>query len=207
MANQDAAFGLRPLKTVGQQDDSTGMSSHKISPGDASVLYQGSLALAGTGGYVDLSIDATGTPSVLNVGAFWGTFYVDPTTLKPTFKNYYPGSITPPSSKDIEAFVYDNPNQMFEIQSDNDGASTLADIFSNADLVNFGGSTLNGVSNSELDDSTIAASSDAAAQVLIIGISRDPKNNDVTDTGGNVNWRVLVNMHLFGHGVGTVGAG
>ena len=42
--------------------------------------------------------------------------------------------------------------------------------------------------------------------LLIIGTSRDPKNNDVTDTGGNVNWRVLVNMHLFGHGVGTVGA-
>ena len=96
---------------------------------------------------------------------------------------------------------------MFEIQSDNDGASTQADVFSNADFVNFGGSTLNGVSNSELDDSTIAASSDVAAQLLIIGPSRDPKNNDVTDTGGNVNWRVLVNMHLFGHGVGTVGAG
>ena len=31
MANQDAAFGLRPLKMVGQQDDSTGMSSHKMS--------------------------------------------------------------------------------------------------------------------------------------------------------------------------------
>ena len=39
MANQDAAFGLRPLKTVGQQDDSTGMSSHKISPGDTALLY------------------------------------------------------------------------------------------------------------------------------------------------------------------------
>ena len=38
-------------------------------------------------------------------------FYVDPTTLKPTFKNYYPGSITPPASGDVEAFVYDNPNQ------------------------------------------------------------------------------------------------
>ena len=37
MANQDAAFGLRPLKTLGQQDDSTGMSSHKILPGDASI--------------------------------------------------------------------------------------------------------------------------------------------------------------------------
>ena len=202
MANQDAAFGLRPLKSVGQADDSTGMSSHAIDAAYGTAIYQGSPVIAAAG-YI--AIAAAG--SVPNMGAFWGCFYVDPTTLKPTFKNYYPGSITPPSSKDIEAFVYDNPNQMFEIQSDNDGASTLADIFSNADFVNFGGSTLNGVSNSELDDSTIAASSDAAAQLLIIGTSRDPKNNDVTDTGGNVNWRVLVNMHLFGHGVGTVGAG
>ena len=202
MANQDAAFGLRPLKSVGQGDDSTGMSSHAIDAAYGTAIYQGSPVVAAAG-YITISTAG----AVPNMGAFWGCFYNDPTTLKPTFKNYYPGSITPPSSKDIEAFVYDNPNQMFEIQSDNDGASTLADIFSNADLVNFGGSTLNGVSNSELDDSTIAASSDVPAQLLIIGTSRDPKNNDVTDTGGNVNWRVLVNMHLFGHGVGTVGAG
>jgi hypothetical protein len=201
MANQDAAFGLRPLKSVGQADDSTGMSSHKIDAGDASVLYQGSPVIAAAG-YVDIATAG----AVPNMGAFWGCFYNDPTTLKPTFKNYYPGSITPPASADIEAFVYDNPNQMFEIQSDATGASELADVFSNADMVNFGGSTTNGVSNTELDDSTIKASSDAAAQLLIIGPSRDPKNNDVTSTGGNVNWRVLVNMHLFGHGVGTVGA-
>jgi len=200
MANQDAAFGLRPLKSVGQADDSTGMSSHLIDAGDASVIYQGSPVIAAAG-YVDISTAG----AVPNMGAFWGCFYTDPTTLKPTFKNYYPGSITPPSSKDIEAFVYDNPNQMFEIQSDNTGASAQADVFSNADMVNFGGSTLNGVSNTELDDSTIAASSDAAAQLLIIGVSRDPKNNDLT--AANVNWRVIINMHLFGHGVGTVGAG
>ena len=200
MANQDAAFGLRPLKMSGQGDDSTGMSSHLIDAGDASVLYQGSPVIAAAG-YVDLATAG----AVPNMGAFWGCFYTDPTTLKPTFKNYYPGSITPPSSKDIEAFVYDNPNQMFEIQSDNTGASAQADVFSNADMVNFGGSTLNGVSNTELDDSTIAASSDAAAQLLIIGVSRDPKNNDLT--AANVNWRVIINMHLFGHGVGTVGAG
>ena len=200
MANQDAAFGLRPLKMSGQGDDSTGMTSHFIDAGDASVMYQGSPVIAAAG-YVDIATAG----AVPNMGAFWGCFYTDPTTLKPTFKNYYPGSITPPSSKDIEAFVYDNPNQMFEIQSDNTGASAQADVFSNADMVNFGGSTTNGVSNTELDDSTIAASSDAAAQLLIIGVSRDPKNNDLT--AANVNWRVIVNMHLFGHGVGTVGAG
>ena len=203
MANQDAAFGLRPLKSVGQQDDSTGMSSHTIVAGDASTIFQGSPVIAAAG-----YVDASTAGAVPNMGAFWGCFYNDPTTLKPTFKNYYPGSITPPASKDVEAFVYDNPNQMFEVQSDNTGASTQADVFSNADWVTgtiASGSTLNGVSSAELDDSTIAASSDAAAQMLIIGVSRDPKNSDLS--AANVNWRVLVNMHLFGHGVGTVGAG
>ena len=203
MANQDAAFGLRPLKSVGQGDDSTGMSSHSIDAGDASVIFQGSPTIAAAG-YI--TIAAAG--SVPNMGAFWGCFYNDPTTLKPTFKNYYPGSITPPSSANIEAFVYDSPSQMFEVQSDNAGASAQADVFSNADWVSSSiasGSTLNGVSSAELDDSTIAASSDAAAQLLIIGVSRDPKNSDLT--AANVYWRVLVNQHIFGNGAGAVGAG
>ena len=193
MANQDAAFGLRPLKTFGSQDDSTGMSSHKISPGDASVIFQGSLVgspATGTG-YIDLQTAAL----VLNLGAFWGTFYVDPTTLKPTFKNYYPGSITPPSSGAVEAFVYDSPMQEYEIQSDNDGASAVTDIFQCADLVGTTGSTLNGVSSMELDDSDIAVGPE---QFKIIGLSRDPKNSDIT--AANVNWRVTVCEHLFGPG-------
>ena len=193
MANQDAAFGLRPLTTVGQQDDSTGMASYNIEPGEASLMYQGSLVgspATGTG-YIDLQTAAL----VLNLGAFWGTFYVDPTTLKPTYKNYYPGSITPPSSGAVEAFVYDSPMQMYEIQSDNDGASAVTDIFKCADIVGTGGSTLNGVSSMELDDSDIAVGPE---QLKIVGLSRDPKNSDIT--AANVNWRVTVCEHLFGPG-------
>ena len=195
MANQDAAFGLRPLKTVGQQDDSTGMSSHKILPGDASILYQGSMALANTNGYVDIS-SATST---LNIGAFWGCYYVDPTTLKPTFKNYYPGSITPPSSGAIEAFVYDSPYQEFEVQSDATGASAQADIFMCCDTTSpTAGSTSNGISSMESAD-TFAA---GPAQLKVIGVSRDPENSDLT--AANVNWRVQICEHIFGSGtVGT----
>ena len=196
MANQDAAFGLRPLKTIGQQDDSTGFSSYWIDAGDASVIYQGSLAgspATGTG-YVDLQTAGL----ELNLGAFWGCFYNDPTTLKPTFKNYYPGSITPPGSKDIEAFVYDSPYQMYEVQSDNASASAQADIFKCADIAGTGGSTLNGVSSMELGDSTLGAS----GQLKIIGVSRDPKNNDIT--AANVNWRVQVSESVLGSG--TAGA-
>jgi len=195
MANQDAAFGLRPLKTLGQQDDSTGMSSHKILPGDASLLYQGSMAVANTNGYVDIS-SATST---LNIGAFWGCYYVDPTTLKPTFKNYYPGSITPPSSGAIEAFVYDSPYQEFEVQSDATGASAQADIFMCCDTSSpTAGSTSNGISSMESADSFAAG----PAQLKVIGVSRDPENSDLT--AANVNWRVQICEHIFGSGtVGT----
>ena len=192
MANQDAAFGLRPLKTVGQQDDSTGMGQHWIDAAEASVMYQGSLVSSpATGtGYIDIA----GLTDVLNVGAFWGCFYDDPTTRKPTFKNYYPGSITPPQSQDIEAFVYDSPYQMFEIQSAATGASAQADIYKCCDLASNAGSTSNGVSSAESAD-TFAA---GPAQLKVLGVSRDPKNNEIGSA--NVNWRVQICEHLFGSG-------
>jgi hypothetical protein len=190
MANKDAAFGLRPLKTVGQQDDSTGMSSYAIDAGEASEIFQGSLVVGTATGYVDIA--AAG--DVLNLGAFWGCFYVDPTTLKPTFKNYYPGGITPPSSKDIEAFVYDSPYQMFEVQSAATGASAQADIFMTCDIASNGGSTTNGVSSLESADVFAAGPS----QLKVLGVSRDPANNDIT--AANVNWRVQICEHLLGSG-------
>jgi len=190
MANQDAAFGLRPLKTVGQQDDSTGFSSHTIDAGEGSAMYQGSLVFATATGFVDIST----TTTELNLGAFWGCFYVDPTTLKPTFKNYYPGAITPPSSKNIEAFVYDSPYQMFEIQSAATGASDQSDVFSTCDLDSNGGRTRDGMSTAECADTYAAG----PAVLKVIGVSRDPKNNDIS--AANVNWRVMINMHILGSG-------
>ena len=194
MANQDAAFGLRPLKTVGQQDDSTGFSSHWIDAGETSPMYQGSLVSATATGYIDIA----GLTDVLNVGAFWGCFYVDPTTLKPTFKNYYPGSITPPSSKDVEGFVYDSPMQMFEIQSAATGASAQADIYMTCDLASNGGRTRDGLSTAESADAFGAG----PAQLKVIGVSRDPANDEIGSA--NVNWRVQICEHLFGSG--TAGA-
>ena len=191
MANQDAAFGLRPLRTVGQQDDSTGMSSHWIDSAEASAMYQGSLVKcpASSTGYIDISDPG----DVLNVGALWGVFYNDPTTLKPTFKNYYAGGITPPNSKDIEAFVYDSPYQMFEVQSAASGASAQADIFACCDIASNGGSTTNGVSSLESADTF-----SAQAQLKVIGVSRDPANDEIGSA--NVNWRVQICEHLFGSG-------
>ena len=193
MANQDAAFGLRPLKTVGQQDDSTGMTQYNILPGDASLMFQGSLVIGAAAGYVDIAAAA----SFPNLGAFWGCFYDDPTTQKPTFRNAYPGGITPANGGAIDAFVYDSPHQMFEVQS-NAAAGTMsqADIFSTAAVATpAAGTTINGVSGMELDQGTIAQT---VQQLKIIGLSRDPENSDFATA--NVNFRVMINAHLLGSG-------
>jgi hypothetical protein len=87
---------------------------------------------------------------------------------------------------------------MYEIQSDNTGASAQTDIFKCADLAGTSGSTLNGVSSMELGDGTLGTT----GQFKIIGVSRDPENNEIGSA--NVNWRVMVNEHLLGSG--TAGA-
>jgi len=49
------------------------------------------------------------------------------------------------------------------------------------------------VSGATLDDSTL--NNNADQQVKIIGVSRDPENNDLTSA--NVVWRVIINQSFF----------
>ena len=89
---------------------------------------------------------------------------------------------------------------MFEVQSNNTGASAQADVFECADIANAtSGSTTNGVSGQELDDGDLSAT---IAQLKVVGVSRDPANSDLT--AANVNWRVQIAEHLFGSYTGGI---
>ena len=83
---------------------------------------------------------------------------------------------------------------MFEVQSNNTGASAQADVYECADIVNpTAGSTTNGVSGQELDDGDLSA---VIAQLKVVGVSRDPANSDLT--AANVIWRVQFAEEVFG---------
>jgi hypothetical protein len=58
------------------------------------------------------------------VGVFNGCFYTDPTTQKPTFKNYYPAST---NASDIVAYVIDAPETVFEMNTNL--SFVVADLF------------------------------------------------------------------------------
>jgi len=187
MANVDAPFGLRPVGELGSDIQNGGTTQYRIASGYGTAIYKGDLVIL---------VTATGTLNVAGgtssdlVGVFNGCFYNDPTTQKPTWSNYYPGSITP-TVGNIDAFVYDDPNKLFEIQAE--GSLTYAAaVGKNIDTLYTAGATINGQSKVEAKDETPTA---ASKQLRIIGPSKDPSNSDLASA--NSNWIVRINESVY----------
>ena len=181
MANKDAAFGLRPIGKVGQNRDAQGLSEYSIAASSAAIYQNDPVIMAATG---EIEVGAAG--DVL-LGALNGVFYTDASTSKPTWANYLAGSN---AATDIVGFVSDDPYERFEIQSAGTVAQT--NIGNCADMDTYSaGSAHDGVSNVELS-ATMAAT---AAQFKIIGISKDPENNDTSSANDNA--VVTINEHFL----------
>ena len=187
MANKDAPFGLRPVGELGSEIQNGGTSKYLITSNDTQAIYKGDLVKLESTGYITKTDNSD---AVASIGVFNGCFYNDPTTQKPTWKNYYPGSITP-TVGEIEAFVYDDPNKLFLIQGN--GIIAQSSVGRNADIVAAAGSTINGQSKTEMSSTT--ASAGATAQLRIIRICEDPDNSDISAT--DANWIVRINEHQY----------
>ena len=181
MANKDAAFGLKPIGKVGQNRDSQGLSEYSIAASASAIYFNDPVEMASTG---TITV-AAATDTLL--GSLGGVFFTDASTSKPTYANHLDASNT---ATDIVGFVSDDPYQRFEIQAD--GATAAADVGLNADIAYTAGSSPDYVSKVELDTSDQKT---ATAQLRIIGISKDPDNNEAGSA--NVNLVVMINEHFL----------
>ena len=197
MANKDAAFGFRAIGGMGSSYETQGTSKYEINDNWTNAIFQGDLVGAGDGavtdragttsvkGYIFGSIAA----STINLGVFNGCFYIDPTTSKPTWKNYYPGAVNITTGS-IDAYCYDNPQQLYVAQTA--GTFTQTDAGSLVDNDTYAaGSTINGQSACEL----AATSKVTVGQWRIIRISEDPDNSDTGSA--NSNWVVRLNESIY----------
>jgi len=187
MANKDAPFGLRPVGKLGSNINNEGTSKYQIVSGETDVVMKGDLVKLEASGYITKSGNGD---AVAAIGVFNGCFYQDPTTQKPTWSNYYPGSITVTQGT-IDAYVYDDPNTLYEIQAN--GIVAQDKVGRNADIVYAVGNTINGQSKTELN-STVAGAG-VAAQLRIVRICEDPDNSDIATT--DANWIVRINEHQY----------
>ena len=182
MANQDAAFGLRPVRTgISSQQQ----NRYRIAANYDTSIFQGDLVAMVTGGGIERVANGG---SGLILGVFNGCFYTDPTTGKPTYSNYYPADT---NASDIFANVIDDPSATFEIQAD--AAFPVADLAGNFDVLTPAGSTVSGISGVELEVTSGATT--ATLPLKAIDISQDPENSDVSSANTNV--IVKINNHLF----------
>jgi len=184
MANIDKAFGLRPIGNL----SATGAQKqygYEIADNQAGTIFQGDL-VALSAGFITRFLPATHTAAV---GVFNGCNYIDPTTGKPTFKNFYPGSVNITAGK-IVADVIDDPSQLYLIQCD--AGFVAADVGKNADVIGTGGSTTTGVSTMELNSSTLATT--AALNLKTVGLYNVPSN----EYGSFAVVVVKINEHVYG---------
>ena len=186
MANQDSAFGLRPIGKVGQNKDNQGLSEYGIAA-NSSAIYQNDPVQALATGYIGVNSSNDGNL----LGSLNGVFYTDTSSSKPTWANHLEASNL---ATDIVGFVSDDPYERFEIQAS--GTLNIADINLNANLSYTAGSSPNYVSKCEVVTASGMTTNDK--QIRVIGVTKDDSNNQKassTQYAANVNVVGMINEH------------
>ena len=170
MANRNTqGFGLIAAGTLGSTPATSGQGKYKIDAGSTTTLYNGA-AVASASGYI---IDGQTTDAPI-LGVLNGIFYNAATTLKPTFSNHYV-QVTPANSEDIDAFVFDNPQQQYVVATD--ATVAQAGFLETYDMNTSAGSTTTGKSSATLDIDDTSAD---AASFRLLRSAEDPENEDIT---------------------------
>jgi hypothetical protein len=190
MTNVVEKFGLRPYKSLNGSPWNNAQNKYTIKSNYGTAIFQGDLVIPTSTGNIERH--TAGNASNV-VGVFNGVFYTDPTTKKPTFSNYYPGSIV---ASDIVANVIDDPDTLYLM--DADAAFTRDNLYKNYSVTNVTGNTATGISKVQLDVST--GDSASTFMVQAVDISQDPNNSDTTAANANV--IVRINRHFFRDGTG-----
>jgi len=184
MANVTERFGLRPSRQLNGSPFINAQNRYRVATNNSTNIYQGDVVIPFNSGTVGRAVANTSTPAV---GVFNGCFYTDPTTQKPTWKNYLPSSV----ASDIVAFVIDAPDTVFEVNAN--GVFAVADIFKNFSVNNVTGNIQTGISYVQLDVAN--SGTDSTYLVQAIDISGDVLNSDVTVSNANV--LVRINNHFY----------
>ena len=185
MANVTERFGLRPSRQLNGSPFINAQNRYRVATNNSTNIYQGDVVIPFNSGTVGRAVANTSTAAV---GVFNGCFYTDPTTQKPTWKNYLPSSVT---ATDIVAFVIDAPDTVFEVNAN--GVFGVADIFKNFSVNNVTGNIQTGISYVQLDVAN--SGTDSTYLVQAIDISGDVLNSDVSVSNANV--LVRINNHFY----------
>lgn len=187
MANTNAPFGLRPVRHLSGGEIRA--SEYSIASAyDTSTFTGDVVEMTGTG----KNIEQAAADNADNIGVFAGCRYVD-SSGKQKFSRYWPADTV---ATEIVAFVYDDPNLVFEVQGDSVAA---ADVGTLVDWVVGTGSTANG--NSALYAEVTGNTATTNQALRILGLATTVGN----DYGAYAKVEVVFAEHALSGVVAGVG--
>lgn len=173
-ANINNPSGFTPVKhSAGGVPNRTNSSGdYSIAGGLASNIYRGSL-VAPTGTGNNINVIAAGANA--SIGSFKGISYVD-AGGNTQFRPYWGSGQTLLAGSVPEAFVWDDPELLFDAQVSGTAGLVNTNIGNTANILVGTGSTLTGTSADMVDQSTLSSSS--TTQQLQIQSLRQLTNNN-----------------------------
>ena len=158
MATTASPYGFKPVNLIGGTPYAGSTRQIKIASGYASNLYNGQIVRIATDGTIALMVNLGSAADVFlagTVGVFVGCTYTDPTLKYKLNSQYWP---TGTVASDAMAYVVDDPNAVFQVQSA--GSLAQADLGANVPLnavqSTSTGSTTTGNSNTSISATTAA---------------------------------------------------
>jgi hypothetical protein len=159
MAATATPMGAEPVGTLSASGSFSGKVRHiKIASGYAADVFYGDFVKMVAAGVIQKD---TGTATMTPVGVFMGCAYTDPNTKQKTFSQMWP---TGTVASDAVAYVLDDPDAVFKMQSDESLAQT--DLGNNIGVVQTAGSTDIGRSKNALDGSTAATTNTLPLRIV-----------------------------------------
>jgi hypothetical protein len=151
MADTASPYGLRPVKMLGNRTYTGGsIKQVPMTVNSATAIYTGDVVVLGaaSAGQPTAATATVTTSSAGVLGVCVGVSYVDPGLKYQMFAQYLPANAVTSGYTNIQVFVADDPDQLFQVQAVGSVASTVIGKF--AALENFGGNALTGVSTIRL---------------------------------------------------------
>ena len=193
MANTSAPNRFQLAGFLNGRTGSLGQSQYQITSGDSNNYFSGD-PVSLSGGY--LTTATAGANELL--GIFIGCEYYSTAAGKVIWSPYWPAGTTVPAGTVINAWVIDDPQATFKVQSSGSAAVSQANVGKNIDFA--GASpvspsttqTLSGQSVAYVNQANISAATNYAFRIL--GLITAPPGANGTDTTTPYNY-VLVGFN------------
>ena len=203
MNGSNAPFGLKPTRMIDGSPWNGGTSRYLIASAYATSLYVGDPVTLLSDGTIGIGV--AGSPII---GVFLGVKYqtsagaVFPGGLGGFGAAYWPASTALATGTVAEAAVCDNPNVLFEIQSNTSAGVTTTGLNLNYNFVSAAGSNVTGISAYALN----VSSGSSTVDNLNLKALRFPQYpGNLSGVGYNV-VECVINNHQLKGGRGTTGA-